>query len=132
MTFVIEKQSLTVKEAGTGRRWKACSYSEFDTDYSCYLNGSSAFDLEQDGDVWIVRNDAPHSSQYRTRKQYLRALARGEHTSPELSRATVAELPSLEDAFLWAIRVYKAKGWITRDTFSDSLTMTPMKKRLAA
>jgi hypothetical protein len=129
--YRVEKEELELSETGTGRRWKAARFDghgEFD----CYLNGSSAFELERDGGRWIVRNDAPHSSQYSSRKQYLRALAQGIHERTEIASCPVDVYPTLEAAFEWAIEVYKDKGWITRDPFSDSLTMERVKKRLAA
>lgn len=123
--FTIEKIEL---KDGNGVKWSAMR--DWDGDYSCFRNGDSAFSLEisDDGEKYTVRNDAPHSSQYRTRKQFLCALAEGKFVGKKLATTTATEQPSLTSALMWAIVQYKNKGWRTRDCFSESLTMLPAKK----
>jgi hypothetical protein len=133
-TYRIEKETLELREEGTGRTWKAARYGSYSgkQDYDVYLNGNGAFKLVRDGGVWVVYNDAPHSSQYSSRKKYLQALARGEHESPELGRFSVKNSPTLQHAMEVSIAVYKDKGWITDDPLSEKLNMRKMRKALAA
>ena len=134
MNFSIERESLELREVGTGRKWKAVRYSDYGLtqEYDVYLNGNTGFQLERDGGVWVVFNDDPHSSQYSSRKRYLSALAQGIHEKPELGRFPVKDYPTLQHALEHAIGIFIAKGWFTRDCFSDKLTMERAKKRLAA
>ena len=121
--FTIE--NLEIKE-GNGTKWSASR--DYDGNYTCYQDGGGAFDLELNDEKWTLRNDAPHSSQYRTRKKFLQALAMGTHESPIIAETTTTEQPSLANALMWAVINYKKKGWRTRDCFSESMTM----KKVAA
>lgn len=132
--FRIEKETLELREEGTGRTWKASRYGDYGgkQDYNVYLNGNTGFELERDGGLWIVRNSDPHSSQYSSRKRYLSALAQGIHDKVVLDQFPVKEFPTLQHALEHAIGIFIAKGWFTRDCFSEKLTMERAKKRLAA
>lgn len=118
-------------------KWKLSLIFEFIEEESFYVyrDGSSAFTLERksgEPNTWLVFNDDPEESQYKDRRDYLSALAQGNHQMPCIaSRAfpkagNVAPGASMSEIFEWSIGEYIAHGWTTADAFSDELTTKPV------
>ena len=119
--FTIEKIELKDDQ---GVKWSFSGYDFQPGQYTAFRNGSSAFSLElKDGssDDWLVFNDAPDTDQYKSRDDYVRALARCDHQMPCIARLTMAS-DDIIAIMKWAIAQYKESGWTEDDPFSETLT----------
>lgn len=80
--------------------------------FCVFKDGDSAFLLEEDDNMpnyWIVFNDAPPNGLYKTRREYVQALARSEFQMERLG--SKGWTGSTEELLIWAIETYNKNGW---------------------